>query len=57
MVEIARSSREPRTKIAECFTMSPAKLSNWLKADESEDGTDDAIVGRQFFRSKIELTP
>jgi transposase-like protein len=34
VVEIARSSRLPRKKIAEDFGISPATLSNWLKADE-----------------------
>ena len=39
VVEIVRNSREPRKKFAEDFGISSATLSNWLKADEIENGT------------------
>ncbi len=47
VVEIARSSREPRKKIAEDFGISPATLSNWLKADEVENRTRDGVTKDQ----------
>lgn len=47
VVEIARNSREPRKKIAEDFGISPATLSNWLKADEIENGTRDGVTRDQ----------
>lgn len=47
VVEIARSSRLPRKKIAEDFGISPATLSNWLKADEVETGTRAGVTKDQ----------
>ena len=39
VVEIARNKRKPRKKIVEDFGISPATLSNWLKADKVENET------------------
>ena len=47
VVEIARNSREPRKKIAEDLGISSATLSNWLKADEIENGTRDGVTRDQ----------
>lgn len=47
VVEIARSSREPRKKIAEDFGISLATLSNWWKADGSGNGTRDGVIRDQ----------
>jgi transposase-like protein len=48
VVDIARGSRLPRKKIAEDFGISPATLSNWLKADEVENGTRDGVTKDQM---------
>lgn len=47
VVEIARSGREPRKKIAEDFGISLATLSNCWKADGSEYGTRDGVTRDQ----------
>ncbi len=46
-MEIAPNSREPGKKIAENFGISPATLSNWLKADEVETGTREGVTRDQ----------
>ena len=47
VVEIARNSREPRKKIAGDVGISPTTLSNWLKADDVENGNRDGVTRDQ----------